>query len=156
MTKRLRVLAPVVVAGLVLGGCSVAVASEPALADVSGEDPPDYVLEEDGTVLIDGDLATDCTSFASSLEQGYFESGDISPGAQRMLDQCERAGLLPSEGITSGASPGASASSEAEAADGEDGGLPDTSGPDLQALLLAVSSVLATTSGLLAHKVATG
>jgi LPXTG-motif cell wall-anchored protein len=41
-------------------------------------------------------------------------------------------------------------------AEGGGGELPDTGGPDLLALLLAGSGVLAMTSGLLARKVATG
>jgi hypothetical protein len=74
---------------------AAAVAAAPALAQTS-YDAPDYALEEDGTVVIDGDGVTDCRSFALALEQGYFESGDLSAGAQRVLNQCEEAGLLSS------------------------------------------------------------
>ena len=109
----------------------------PALAQTSGGDPPDYVLEEDGTVVIDGDGATDCSSFAAFLEQGYFEPGNNPAQAQSVLEQCEEAGLLP---------PGASA------ANGKGGGLPDTGGPDLL-VLLGVSGVLAMAGGLLALRV---
>ena len=148
--ERLRALASVVVVGLVLGGCAVAVASAPALADITGGDPPDYVLEEDGTVLIDGDLATDCRSFAG----GPVPSADGDPDleqARSVLEQCEEAGLLEPGGGT----PSASLSPEASAADGEGGGLPDTGGPDLPALLPAVLGVLAVAGGLFARKVAT-
>lgn len=158
MTERLRALTLVVMVGLVLGGCAVASASAPAVAQTSGGFP-DYVLEKDGTVVIDGDGATDCTSFASFLEQGSFESGEISPGAQRVLEQCEEAGLLPSGGTSPGASSGvpegAEKPSEALVTDGEDGGLPDTGGPNLPALLLAVLGVLTMMGGLLARKVTT-
>ena len=85
----LRVLAVTVMA--------MAVVAAPAPAQTSGGNPPDYVLEEDGTVVIDGDAGTDCRSFASGLEQGYFEPpGDPSQQAQSILEQCEEAGFLES------------------------------------------------------------
>jgi len=122
-----------------------AVTAAPALADVTGGDPPDYVLEEDGTVVIDGDLATDCPSFAE-----FVPSADGDPDleqAESVLEQCEEAGLLPpSGGTTPGASP------EASAADGEGERLPGTGGPALPALLV-VSSVVVMTSGLLVRRV---
>lgn len=132
-----RVLAVTVVA--------MAVVAAPALAQTSGNFP-DYVLEEDGTVVIDGDGATDCRSFASFLEQGDFEPPAVNPSrqAQSVLEQCEEAGLLPSGGTT----PSAPASSEAN---GKGEVLPDTGGPTLAALL-GVSGVLAMTGGLLARK----
>lgn len=67
---------------------AMAAVAAPALAQTSGNFP-DYALEGDGTVVIDGDMGMDCRSFASFLEQGYFESEDISPGARRVLDRCE-------------------------------------------------------------------
>lgn len=135
-----------------------AVFAAPALADTSGGFP-DYVLQKDGTVLIDGDGATDCRSFALALEQGYFESGDISPGAQRVLEQCEEAGLLYSEGATLSASAGETTSTSANAlpstgasaVGGEGRGLPETGGPALPALLV-VSSVVVV-SGLLVRRI---
>lgn len=125
----------------------VAVVAAPAPADVSGGDPPDYVLEEDGTVVIDGDVATDCRSFA-----GFQPSADGDPNreqARRVLEQCEEAGLLPPGSTT----PSASASSEVSAADGEGGALPDTGGPGLAALLV-VPGAAAVAGGLLARKIA--
>lgn len=140
---------------------AVAVAAAPALAQTSGN-LPDYVLEEDGTVVIDGDFATDCPSFALALEEGYELAGNPER-AQAVLEQCEEAGLLPSGGTIPSASPGTSASASAgvpagSSASGGGGGgglLPDTGGPDLPALLV-VSGVVAMTSGLLAGKVANG
>lgn len=114
---------------------TVTVTVTPALAQTSGN-APDYVLKEEGTVIIDGDGATDCTSFAFFLEQGTFESGNISPGAQRVLEQCEEAGFLNSEGVS--------------AVDGESETLPETGGSGLTLTLAA--AVLA--SGLLARKAA--
>lgn len=130
---------------------AVAVAAAPALADITEGDPPDYVLKEDGTVVIDGDLATDCPSFAE-----FVPSADGDPDleqAQSVLEQCEEAGLLDSGGGTPSASPSASASSEVSAVDGEGGGLPETGGPALPALLV-VAVVVVAASGLLARKVA--
>ena len=140
MTERLRALAPVVVLVLVLGGCCVAVATAPALADVTGGDPQDYVLEEDGTVVIDGDLATDCRSFASSVPRA--DDDPYLGQARRVLAECEEAGLLPSK----------STNPSAPAANGRGGGLPDTGGPTLMALV-GVSGVLAMTGCLLARKI---
>lgn len=123
----------------------LAVAAVPALAqtaDLPGggrSSPPDYAFD-DGTVVIGGDTATTCPSFASFLETGYFESGDTSAGARRVLERCVEAGLLDRE-------------LAASAAGGEDGGLPDTGGPDLPALL-AVLGVLALAGGLLSRSIA--
>ena len=131
----LRVLAVTVMA--------MAVLAAPAPAQTSGGNPPDYVLEEDGTVVIDGDAGTDCRSFASFLEQGYFEPpGDPSQQAQSILEQCEEAGFPPAGAVLkASASPVASA--------GPDGALPQTGGPSLTVpLLAAVAALLAT--GLLA------
>lgn len=131
---------------VLLVALAAALAASPALAQTAalpgaeGENPPDYVLQENGTVVIDGDGATDCPSFAAFLEQGYFESGDVSPGAQRVLDRCEQAGLLDPE-------------LAASAADGEGGGLPETGGPNLP-VLLAVVGVLAMAGGLLLRDIA--
>ena len=133
---------------LVVAVMAAAVVSTPALAQTS--DPaPDYVLEKDGTVAIDGDGATDCRSFASFLKEGSFESGDtLSAGAQRVLEQCVEAGLLEAELAASAGAPAtASPLSEGSAANGEDGGLPDTGGPDLPALPAAAS--LLVSAGLL-------
>ena len=79
---------------------AIAVLAAPALADVTGVDPPDYVLEEDGTVVIDGDLATDCPSLAESVPNA---DGDPDLGqARSVLKQCEEAGFLePGEGTKS-------------------------------------------------------
>ena len=70
--------------------------SRGAIAVPSGEspppDPPDYVLREDGTVVIDGDSGMDCRSFALSVPRA-----DASPDlqqAQSVLERCERRGLL--------------------------------------------------------------
>lgn len=87
-------LALLLVVGAVL---AVAVAAAPALADVSG-DPPDYVLEEGGLVVIDGDLATDCPSFAGGVESGFLFGGVDPEQAQSVLELCRQAGLLPSGG----------------------------------------------------------
>ena len=129
MAKGAILLAAVLVATM------TAAVAAPATADTSGGFP-DYVLLKDGTVLIDGDGATDCRSFALFLEDGYFESGDISAGAQRVLEQCVEAGLLdPELAVAAGASP------EVAAANGNDGGLPGTGGPELPALLLAAAGL---------------
>ena len=129
----------------VLATMAVAFLAAPALADVAGGgDIPDYALQEDGTVLIDGDLATDCRSF----DGGPIPPADGDPDreqARRVLEQCEEAGLLDS----GRGDPGASA------VNGEGGGLPDTGGPDLPALLF-VAVLVAAAGGLLARKLAAG
>ena len=98
--KRLLAVASILAVGL------ATLVAAPAPAQVSG-DFPKYAFEQDGTVVIDGDMAVDCRSFASFLGEGYFESGDISPGARPMLEKCEEAGLLSPENATPGASPSA-------------------------------------------------
>ncbi len=113
----------------------------------TGGDPPDYVLEEDGTVLIDGDLATDCRSFAGGPVPPADGDPDLDQ-ARSVVEQCEKAGLLPSES----AAPSAAASSEVPA-DGEGEGLPETGGPALPALLVVAVAVVVA-GGLRARKVA--
>ncbi len=145
---------------LIVAAMVAALAASPALAqtaDLPGggsEPPPKYAFDGE-TVIIEGDAATTCSSFAAFLDQGYFESGDPSTGARRVLEQCEDAGLLaPGAVTTSGASPSgsvdASTSPGAAAADGEGGGLPDTGGLNLPVLLAALS-ILAMTGGFLAR-----
>ena len=86
-----------------------------AIARGPGDPPvpdlPDYVLSEDGTVIIDGDTGESCRTFASSIPTGEdfptsvadappdFPLADPSPDfeqARSVLEQCERRGLLPS------------------------------------------------------------
>ena len=58
-------------------------------------DPPDFVFQEDGTVLVDGDVVIDCLSFAT-----YMPSADGDPDleqAQSVLEQCEQGGFLSSD-----------------------------------------------------------
>lgn len=152
-------LAALLTAALVMTTAAAAVVDAPALADVvvegggGNQDPvPDYVLEKDGTVLIDGDLATDCRSFVG----GPVPRADGDPDfgqARRVAEQCEEAGLPPSESTTQSASASAPAPSGTSTADGaEDRGLPETGGPALPASPV-VAMVVVAASGLLARKV---
>lgn len=61
-------------------------------------DPPDYVLEEDGTVIVDGDVVTECSSFSINREEGLFGGFGDQELAQRVLEQCVRSGLSSSGG----------------------------------------------------------
>lgn len=112
----------------------LAVAAEPALADVVGADLPDFALEEDGTVVIDGDLATDCPSFAVGLEEGYESRGDPEQ-AQSVLEQCRRGGFLPSGGSAPVSrtphSPSAHVSEQHRQPSPARAVLPSTGGPNL-------------------------
>ena len=58
--------------------------------------PPDFLLDEDAGVIIDGDGVTDCRSFAAALEEGFL--GGNRGQAQSVLEQCRRGGFLPSGG----------------------------------------------------------
>lgn len=73
--------------------------------------PPDFVLREDGTVIVDGDTGSSCNTFALGLQQGYYQLGDQEQ-AQSVLEQCEERGFL---GSTSGAEPIPAASTSTEA-----------------------------------------
>ena len=55
-------------------------------------DIPDYELEADGTVIIDGDQVTECYSFVVGRRQGYFTNGDQRL-ARRVEKRCKRAGF---------------------------------------------------------------
>ena len=116
-----------------------------AIARGPGDPPvpdlPDYVLSEDGTVIIDGDTGESCLTFASSIPTGEdfptsvadappdFPLADDSPDfeqARGVLEQCEERGLLP---------PGAATPSGIPATRAE---LPTTGGPALLAPLAAL------------------
>lgn len=87
-------------------------------------DPPDFVLEEDGTVIIDGDTAFDCRSFALAREDGYFRGGNQEQ-ALSVLQQCEEGGFLRQGDLQT---------------------LPDTGGPSGAALLLPAGGLFLITS----------
>jgi hypothetical protein len=53
--------------------------------------PQDYSVQEDGTVIVGGDVGTDCRSFALSVEQGY-DLGLTQEQIQSVLAQCEQVG----------------------------------------------------------------
>ena len=99
--------------------------SAPALAGLAENvpTPPAYVLEEDGTVIKDGDVATDCRSFALYLkDDNYNHLGDLKQ-ARNVLQQCKERGFLRPEGTQ----------------------LPDTAGPAIflpaAGLLLAIGLI---------------
>ncbi len=71
--------------------------SSAAFAYPAGDPPPDldipdYELEADGTVLIDGDQVTECHSFIVSRRQNYFTDGDQRL-ARRVEKRCKRTGF---------------------------------------------------------------
>ena len=62
--------------------------------------PASVVVSDDGQVTIDGDIGTNCRSFAISVEDGYFQR--LTPEQkQNVLDRCKKLGFLPSEGTDS-------------------------------------------------------
>lgn len=70
--------------------------SSGALAQPRGEppiNPPNFVLEEDGTVIVDGDQVTNCRSFIIGFEQGGYDSGLRYLEAQKVIEKCEELGL---------------------------------------------------------------
>ena len=71
--------------------------SSAAFAYPAGDPPPDldipdYELEADGTVFIDGDQVTECHSFVVGRRQGHFTNGDQRL-ARRVQKRCKRAGF---------------------------------------------------------------
>jgi hypothetical protein len=127
---------------LLAGTLFVAAAAGPALAQTSGN-PPDYVLGEDGTVVIDGDVATDCPSFASALEEGYELAGNPEQ-AQAVLEQCRQAGLLPSDASAPAppAPPSAQVAQQRQRPSPAPAALPNTGGPGLLVPAAAGSALL--------------
>lgn len=111
-------------------------ASAQSATGTRAPNPQDYVLREDGRVVIGGDVATDCPSFASSLEQGYALAGNPEQ-ARSVLDQCKQAGLLPSGGAPSVSAPQQPPTTQATPQTPTPqtpptrAGLPATGGPDL-------------------------
>ena len=112
-------------------------------------DPPRYAFRENGTVVIDGDVLTDCSSFASSLDREEGFRGDEEQ-ARSVLERCEEAGLLPPEGTISSASAGASAPAGTSAS-ASASPLPTTGGP--ASLMAFAPLALLVGSGLLAFKI---
>lgn len=71
------------------------VASAQSAAIVEGAPLPPDVVQEDGSIVIGGDVGTDCRSFALSVEQGY-DLGLTQGQIQSVLEQCEQASFLSS------------------------------------------------------------
>ena len=73
-----------------------------AIAVSPGEvtpDPPDFVLSEEGFVIIDGDVGTSCPDFARDFEgDGSLRTNLDQEMAQSVLAQCEQTGFLTSGG----------------------------------------------------------
>ena len=117
-------------------------------------DSPEYAFREDGTVVIDGDVSTDCSSFARAFKLEDNLQRNLRQ-ARSVLEQCEEAGLLDSGDATSSASANSSASASASPhapANGGEDELPDSGGPALLTLL-GTSIFLLVTSGPLIRKV---
>lgn len=77
--------------------------------------PADAMRHEYGAVVAAGfPLQLDCPSFALTLEQGYELAGSLAQ-AQGVLNQCEEAGLLSSEGAARSASASGSAGASVSA-----------------------------------------
>jgi hypothetical protein len=87
---------------LIVAMLSVALAalSAPATAQLAGGPPPqDSVLQEDGTLVVGGDVVLDCPGFAEYVDQ-YGNAPSASPDvraeleqARSALEQCEEAGF---------------------------------------------------------------
>lgn len=157
---------------------AAAVTAAPALADVAGADPPDVVLEEDGTLVFGGDLATDCPSFAGGVERGELYGADDPEQARSALELCRQGGFLPSDGSAAPSSPPdpatADATATADSADDEESAaataeaddeesatastsaepeaLPDTGGVS-PALLAVLPALLLVGTGVMAFRV---
>jgi len=126
---------------------SVAPAMAASLEEDRGEDappPPPFEFRADGefgeagTVVIDGDVSTNCRSFALMVQQWWYAFADDPEQRDSALRQCREAGLLPA------GAPGAGAD------DGTDGGaatapgdvLPDSGGPPLVPVSVAGAALL--------------
>ena len=77
--------------------------SSAAMIQTPGEvtpDPPDFVLSEEGFVIVDGDVGTSCPDFARDFEDdGALRTTNLDQEmAQSVLAQCEQAGFLTSGG----------------------------------------------------------
>lgn len=55
-------------------------------------DSPDYALQDDGTVIIGGDNATDCRSFALYLDNPNYEPPGSLRQARDVSQQCKEQG----------------------------------------------------------------
>lgn len=73
----------------------VALCAAVVLTLASAASAQSTVTVENGSVIIDGDVGTDCRSFALSVEQGY-DLGLTQEQIQSVLEQCRSAGFLSS------------------------------------------------------------
>ena len=93
-----------IVAGPALAQQPATGTSDPGAAIAAGPgevapDPPDFVLSEEGSVIIDGDVGTSCPDFARDFEDdGYLRTNLDQEMARSVLAQCEQAGFLISGG----------------------------------------------------------
>ena len=108
--------------------------------------PPAYVLEADGTVINEGDVVTDCSSFLIGYSQGY--QGRSQEEARMVADKCRQLGV-PSSDFTVGNSEIVLSLGTTESPTPNTGSevLPDTGGFPLTAL--AGSLALIGAGGLL-------
>ncbi|MGB3682501.1 MAG: hypothetical protein WA990_08430 [Rubrobacteraceae bacterium] len=69
------------------------IGSAGALAQPMGEppvNPSNFVLERDGTVIVDGDEVTNCRSLGTGLEQGVQDSEVYRKEARKVLAKCRQ------------------------------------------------------------------
>ena len=107
------------------GGGQVAGAGGDTGVAADQYEPRSLVVSDDGQVTIDGDVGTDCRSFAISVEDGY-TLGLTPQQIQSVLDRCDELGLLSSGDAAQPEESGPAPQSEPTIAAGDE--LPDTGG----------------------------
>lgn len=118
--------------GMVVSSASPVLAQtqeQPRSSAATAQNAPDitdYELQDDGTVIIGGDTATDCRSFALYLDNPNYEPPGSLQQARDVLQQCK----------------------ERETAGPVDTELPDTGGP----LVLPTTSLLLAGTILVIHR----
>ena len=120
----------------------------PALAQLAGDAPlpPEFQVEEDGTLVIGGDVRVPCSEFGL----GVIDTAEPNDPAVRA---CEAAGFPTAVSVTSGrasAPSSTSASTGASAPAAAASALPETGGP--ASFMALVPLVLLVGTGLLAFR----
>lgn len=113
-----------------------------------GPRPPDYEVDEGGTLIIGGDVFTSCSGVGEAPDPS--ELRGVTPKVQAQIERAGREAIRACRAAgfdTAGDLPAGASIAEGDAA------LPETGGPALPGAPLAAGAVLLLAGGLLASRV---
>lgn len=151
MRRAALLLGLLLLVSLALAPAAAAQGTQSSAAVAAGTPPPPaYVLERDGTVIIGGDMVTDCESFIIGRAQGYWGEGNAAE-ARTLADKCQGLGVPPGDLTTGDAEAILSMGTEGQPASDVEK-LPDTGGLSVLELAGLASGLALIGVGLLLRR----